>query len=99
MKKKILILPFIIMPILIPIYTFADQNFLVDIFGCGCSPSPNANDLRSVVFIILTILLSALGIFTSRSLNNKTSKILYCVIVILFNLLLALWVIKTFMWN
>ncbi len=108
MKKKILaILPFIIMPIFTPIYCFLDSSFLVDIFGCGCVPSTqtnmlnipyNANDLRLNVFSVLTIALSIWGICISKKFKNKLAKIVYSIAVILVNVLLAMWVVKTFMW-
>lgn len=108
MKKKIIeILPFIIMPIFTPIYCFLDSSFLVDIFGCGCVPSTqtnmfnipyNANDLRLTVFSVLTIALSIWGIGISKNFKNKLAKIVYCIAVILVNVLLAMCVVKTFMW-
>ena len=108
MKKKIVaILPFIIMPIFIPIYIILDNLILVDIFGCGCVPSTqtnklnipyNANDLRLTVFSILTIGLSVWSFIISKTFIRKIPKLLYCFAVILLNVMLALWVIKTFMW-
>ena len=108
MKKKIVaILPFIIMPIFIPIYIILDNLILVDIFGCGCVPSAqtnmlnipyNANDLRLTVFSILTIGLSVWSFIISKTFIRKITKLLYCFAVILLNVMLALWVIKTFMW-
>lgn len=65
MKKKLVAaVPFITIPILIPIYCIFDSLILADIFGCGCVPSTqtnmlnipfNANDLRLTVFSVLTI--------------------------------------------
>ena len=70
MKKKIVAaLPFVIMPVSIPIYMVLDNLILVDIFRCGCMLSTqtnvlnipfNANDLRLTVFSLLTRLLSKL---------------------------------------
>ena len=109
MKKKIIaILPFIIMPIFIPIYCFLDSLVLVNIFGCGCVPtaqtnmfniSYNANDLRLTVFTMLTIALSIGGICISKHFKNKLAKIVYCTAVIFVNVLLTMWVVKTFMWG
>jgi len=108
MKKKIVaILPFIIMPIFIPIYIILDNLILVDIFGCGCVPSAqtnklnipyNANDLRSTVFSVLAIVLSVWSIIISKAFKRKNTKLIYCFAVILLNVMLALWVVKTFMW-
>lgn len=108
MKKKIAAaLPFITMTIFIPIYNILDSLVFVDIFGCGCVPitqtnmlniSFNANDLRLTVFFVLIIALSIWCIIISKSFNKKLSKFLYCFAVILLNVILTLWVVKTFMW-
>ena len=46
--KKLLprLLPFLIMPVLIPIYWILDKLILVDVFGCGCVPSVQENMLE-----------------------------------------------------
>ena len=108
MKKKIIaVLPFITMPILIPIYYILDSLILVDIFGCGCVPSTqtnmfnipfNANDLRLVVFSSLTIGLSVWSIVIARNFKRITTKLSYCIAVILLNVTLTMWGVKTFMW-
>lgn len=108
MKKKIIAtLPFIILPISIPIYRILDSLVLVDIFGCGCVPSTqtnmlnipfNANDLRLAVFSILTIGLSIWSIVISKTFHRKTTKVLYCLAVTLLNVILTLWTVKAFMW-
>ena len=108
MKKKLTpVLPFVIMPILIPIYWILDKLILVDVFGCGCVPSVqenmlgisfNSNDLRLTVFAALAIGLSIWSIVIARIFTKRITKILYCLAVIAMNTLLALWVVKTFMW-
>ena len=108
MKKKIVrVLPFIIMPLLIPVYIVLDNLILVDIFGCGCVPSTqtnmlnipfNANDLRLTVFTILTIGLSVWSIFIAKSFKRKKAKYLYIITAALLNVILTMWVVKAFMW-
>ncbi len=108
MKKRIVtIMPFLIIPIFIPIYMVLDKLFLVDVFGCGCVPSTqtnmlnipfNANDLRLVVFTALTIGISVWSIFISKRFNKKINKYLYCIAVLVLNIILTFWVVKTFMW-
>ena len=109
MKKKIIAaLPFVIMPALIPLYSFLDSMVLVDIFGCGCVPGAqtnmlnipfNANDLRLTVFSVITAALAGLSVFVAKKFENKTVKILYCAAAILFNVILTFWVQKNFMWS
>ena len=109
MKKKIIVaLPFVIIPIFIPIYEILDNLILVDIFGCGCVPIAqtnmfnipfNANDLRMTVFSILTIGLSIWSVSVSKTFSKKSIKRLYCLAVMIFNVILTVWVMKTFMWG
>ena len=108
MKKKMAaVMPFIIQPIIIPIYRILDNLILVDIFGCGCVPYTqtnmfhipfNANDLRFTVFSVLTIGLSVWSMVISKTFHRKTAKYLYCLAVIVWNVILTLWVVKTFLW-
>lgn len=108
MKKKIkAVIPFITMPIMIPIYCFLDSLVLVDIFGCGCVPSTqtnmlnipfNANDLRLTVFSVLTIGMTILSVAISKSFQRKSTKVLYRIAVVLLNVILTMWVVKAFMW-
>ena len=108
MKKKILaVVPFIIIPILIPIYCMLDSLIFVDILGCGCVPSTqtnmlnipfNANDLRLTVFSVLTIGIAILSIVNSKAFNRKITKFLYCLAAVMLNVALTLWVVKAFMW-
>lgn len=108
MKKKIVaVVPFIIIPILIPVYCMLDSLILVDIFGCGCVPSTqtnmlnipfNANDLRLTVFSVLTIGIAILSIVISKAFNRKITKFLYCLAAVMLNVALTLWVVKAFIW-
>ena len=108
MKKKIIAaLPFVIMPALIPLYSFLDSLVFVEIFGCGCVPSAqtnmlnipfNANDLRLTVFSVLTVGLSVWSSFIAKNFKNKIARIIYFFGAFLFNILLTAWYYKTAMW-
>ena len=108
MKKKwIVLLPFVIMPLLTPVYNILDHLVFVDVFGCGCVPETqtnmlniafNANDLRRTVFILLAVILSAWSVLLSKPMKSKILRIIYCVLAAAFNFLLAFWVIKSFLW-
>ena len=109
MKKKIsAALPFLIMPILIPVYRILDSPILVNIFGCGCVPSTqtntlnipfNANDLRMAVFLVMTIGLFIWSFAASKAFQKKAAKLLYGFSVLLWNVTLTVWAVKTFMWE
>jgi len=108
MKEKIVrVLPFIIMPLLIPIYIVLDNLILVDIFGCGCVPSTqtnmlnipfNANDLRLTVFAVFTMAMSVWSIVIAKPFKRKMTKYLYFITVTLLNVILTMWIVKAFMW-
>ena len=109
MKKKIIAaLPFLIMPILIPVYRILDILILVNIFGCGCVPSTqtntlnipfNANDLRMAVFLVMTIGLFIWSLAASKAFQKKAAKLLYGFSVLLWNVTVTVWAVKTFMWE
>ena len=109
MTKKIsAALPFLIMPILIPVYRILDSLILVNIFGCGCVPSTqtntlnipfNANDLRMAVFLVMTIGLFIWSFAASKAFQKKAAKLLYGFSVLLWNVTLTVWAVKTFMWE
>ena len=109
MKKKIsAALPFLIIPILIPVYRILDSLILVNIFGCGCVPSTqtntlnipfNANDLRMAVFLVMTIGLFIWSFAASKAFQKKAAKLLYGFSVLLWNVTLTVWAVKTFMWE
>lgn len=108
MKKKIVAaIPFIAIPVLIPIYCILDNLIFVEVFGCGCVPSTqtnmlnipfNANDFRLVVFSVATLTLSVWSVYISKKFNRTASKIIYCACVALLNVVLTVWVTKAFMW-
>lgn len=64
------LLPFLIMPLITPVYNILDSLLFVDIFGCGCVPSAqenmlgigfNANDLRWSTYALLTVWMTVWG--------------------------------------
>ena len=106
-RKTVLSLPYLFMIFITPIYNILDQKIFVDIFGCGCVPyaqtnmlniAYNANDLRRVVYNIMIVIMTILGIVLSREFENKKGKIIYVTTIILVNLLLALYICSLCMW-
>lgn len=107
-KKAILSLPYLLMIFITPFYNILDQKVFVKILGCGCVPSAqtnmfnidfNANDLRFVVYNVITVLIFVLGIFLSKKLDSKKSKVIYIVTIVLFNLLLSYKICQLYMWG
>lgn len=107
-KKAILALPYLLMSFITPIYNILDSKIFVEVFGCGCVPIAqtnmfninfNANNLRRVIYSIITILMLILGIKLSKKFESKKAKIIYNVTIIIFNIVLAASVCKRYMWN
>lgn len=107
-KKTLLSLPYLLIIFITPIYNILDQKIFVDIFGCGCVPYTqtnrfnidfNANDLRFVIYNVVTILMGILGIVLSRKFESKKNRVIYIATIILVNLLLAFKICKLYMWN
>ena len=97
-KKVILSLPYLLMIFLTPIYNILDQKIFVKIFGCGCVPSAqtnmfnidfNANDLRLIVYNLLAVSITILGLFLS---------IIYVLTILVLNILLAYKICQLYMW-
>lgn len=107
-KKIILSLPYLLMIYLTPIYNILDQKIFVEIFGCGCVPYTqtnmfnidfNANDLRLLVYNILAVAITILGLFLSKKIESKKIKIIYFLTIFLFNILLAFKISQLYMWG
>ena len=106
-KRSILSLPYFLMIFITPIYNILDQKFFVEIFGCGCVPYTqtnmfnidfNANDLRQLVYNILAIVITILGIFLLKKIESKKAKVIYITTVFIFNFLLAYKICQLYMW-
>lgn len=106
-KKVILSLPYLLMIFLTPIYNILDQKIFVKIFGCGCVPSTqtnmfnidfNANDLRLIVYNLLAVSITILGLFLSKKIESKKLKIIYVLTILVLNILLAYKICQLYMW-
>jgi len=106
-KKLIKSLPYLLMIFITPIYNILDQNVFVKVFGCGCVPFTqtnmfnidfNANDLRALVYSILAISITVLGIFLSKKFESRKMKIIYVLTIGIVNILLAYTICQMYMW-
>ena len=75
-KKALLTLPYLLIIFITPFYNILDSKIFVDVFGCGCVPIAqtnmlniafNANDLRRLVYTIISVLMLLLGIKISNN--------------------------------
>ena len=106
-KKVILSLPYLLMIFFTPIYNILDQKIFVKIFGCGCVPYTqtnmfnidfNANDLRLLVYNILAVAITVLGLFLSKKIKSKKIKVIYILTILVFNILLSFKISQLYMW-
>ena len=106
-KKVILSLPYLLMIFLTPIYNILDQKIFVKIFACGSVPSAqtnmfnidfNANDLRLIVYNLLAVSITILGLFLSKKIESKKLKIIYVLTILVLNILLAYKICQLYMW-
>jgi len=107
-KKALLILPYLLLLFVTPIYNILDQRFFIQLFGCGCVPSVqsnvfnipfNANDLRFMIYVIFNLILFALSFKYSKGFYSKRKRIFYILSILLFNILLTLKILQLYMWN
>lgn len=106
--KFFMIVPYVVMLLMTPFYNILDSKIFVDVFGCGCVPVAqsnmfnidfNANDLRRTVYSIVACLMLAWGIHISKAFRDRTAKIIYCVTIFVFNIILTNYICRMYMWG
>lgn len=106
-KGFVVSLPYLLMFFITPIYSILDQNIFVKVFGCGCVASAqtnmlniafNANDLRVVVYTVITMAMVIVGTILAKKWENKKEKMTYIITILLFNSLLTFEICKIAMW-
>lgn len=106
-EKIVLSLPYLLIVFISPIYIVLDILVFVNIFGCGCVPTDqtnmfnipfNANNLRQVVYSVLTIICTIMGIKLSKRINNKFLKVIYILLILAFNIAFSLLINYLYAW-
>lgn len=107
-KKAIMVLPYLYLLFITPLYNLLDRYIFVDVFGCGCVPSTqtnmlnisfNANDLRTLIYFSSVILMTIIGVFNSKNFKNSNLRILYIFTIIIWNLIVSYTIIENYKWN
>lgn len=107
-RKRFMIVPYVIMPLITPLYNILDSKVFVEIFGCGCVPIAqtnmlnipyNANDLRMALYSILAILMTTLGVFISKAFGRKSDRIVYCASIFIINVVMMIEICSRFTWQ
>lgn len=107
-RKFFMIVPYVVMPLITPIYNILDSKIFVEVFGCGCVPiaqtnmlgiAYNANDLRMTVYSVLALLMTALGNYISKAFKRDSDRLVYCASIFVINVVMMFHICQQFMWQ
>lgn len=107
-KKAMMVLPYLYLLFITPLYNLLDRYIFVEVFGCGCVPSTqtnmlnisfNANDLRTLVYFFSAVWMAIMGALNSKNFKNSNLRILYIFTIIICNLTVAYTIIENYKWN
>ena len=107
----ILVTPLLLFAILCIPYSWANQQVIVEWFGCGCpvidefgniiENNFNANDFTAVFWSFISICATVLSVFLSKRIPKEKMwfRMLYIVTIFLASLLIAYQFCQMMMWN
>ena len=105
----ILLLPLLLFAVLVVPYSWANSEYLVDIFGCGCPQIDengnmventfNANDVTAIFWFCVTIAVTVISGFLSVRLPKLWMRIVYTVAMFGISLAITYSLIQSMMWN
>ncbi len=107
----ILISPLLLFAILLVPYSWANQQFIVVWFGCGCPqvdefgnmihPDFNANDVTTLFWLFISICVTVASVFLSRKIPKEKMRlrVLYIVGMCAVSLFITYQFIQIMMWN
>ena len=107
-RKYFMAVPYLVMPLITPLYNILDSKVFVEVFGCGCVPIAqtnmlgigyNANDLRMTVYSVLALLMTALGSFISKVFPRNSDRIVYCASIFIINVVMMIEICRRFTWQ
>ncbi len=110
-KIAVLVAPLLLFVVLLVPYSWANQQFIVEWFGCGCPVTDefgnivennfNANDFTALFWLFISICITVISIFLSRRIPKEKIwlRVLYVVGMLLASLLIAYQFYQMMMWN
>ncbi len=110
-NMAILITPLLLFVVLLIPYSWANQNFIVEWFGCGCPkvdelgnivhPDFNANDFTALFWTFISICATVISFFLSKRIpkEKKWIRIAYIAGILLISLLISAKFCQMMMWN
>ncbi len=110
-KTVILLLPLLLFVILLVPYSWVNQRFLVEWFGCGCPvidangeavpDSFNANDVTLLFWLFVSVCTTVISVFLSKRIlrDEKWQRVLYVLGVLVISLLISYRFYQMMMWT
>lgn len=110
-KLCILLSPLALFPILLVPYSWINNRFLVDWFGCGCPKVDetgnmihnyfNANDVTRLFWLFITVCVTILSVTFSKKIpqDKRWLKIVYVAAMLLLSLFISFRFTQIMMWQ
>lgn len=110
-KIEVLAAPLLLFIVLLVPYSWANQKFIVEWFGCGCPkiddfgqiihPDFNANDFTALFWLFITACVTVISVFLSKRIPKEKIwiRILYIVCILAVSLLITYEFTLMMWWN
>lgn len=110
-KLAVLASPLLLFAILLFPYSWLNQEYLVEWFGCGCPkvdelgniihPDFNANHFTTLFWLFITVCVTIIAAFLSKRIPKEKMwvRLLYIVVMFAVSLFITYQFIQMMMWN
>lgn len=110
-KIAVLIAPLLPFVVLFVPYSWANQEFIVEWFGCGCPkvdefgeiihPDFNANDFTALFWLFISVCVTGVSVFLSRKIpkDKMWLRVIYVVGILAASLVITQHFCQMMMWN
>ena len=107
----VLLLPLTLFPILLIPYSWCNQKFIVEWFGCGCpilddfgntvESRFNANDFTALFWGVISVCTTVIAAFLSNRFikEKKWLRMIYIIGIFLISLMISMQFCQMMMWN
>ena len=110
-KIAVLVAPLLLFAVLLIPYRWANQQFIVEWFGCGCpvfdefgnmvKNNFNANDFTALFWLFISICATVISVLLSKRILKETIwlRVLYIVGMLVVSLFITYQFYRMMMWN
>ena len=110
-KIAVLVAPLLLFAVLLIPYSWANQQFIVEWFGCGCpvldefgnmvENNFNANDFTALFWLLISICTTVISVLLSKRILKETIwlRVLYIVGMLVVSLFITYQFYQMMMWN